>query len=187
MIDQLIKNTISIVSSDEDELELAMYGIKILSSNILTFLIVLMIGILLKEPISALIYLAILVALRRNMSGYHSKTYLGCLSITSLNFIIIAVIGKFLSIDFKEIIGLVFIIYSSIKIHISKPIVHKNRVVKDDTIQICDERKNKWLTIILVSATILYMMAKSGLIDWMEYFFAVSSSLMVVAVTIKSE
>lgn len=187
MINQLIKNTISIVSSDNDDLELAMYGIKILSSNSLTFLIVLTIGFLLKEPTVAIIYLTVLVALRRNMGGYHSKTYLGCLSITSLNFIIIVVIGRFLGPELKEIIGLMFIIYSSIKIHISKPIVHKNRVVKDDTIQICDERKNKWLTIILVSATILYMMAKSGLIDGMGYFFAISSSLMVVAVTIKSE
>lgn len=187
MINQLIKNTISTVSTDEDELELAIYGIKIIASNILTFIILLSIGFLVREPISALIYLGVLVSLRRNMGGYHSKTYLGCLSITSLNFIIIAVIGKLLSFDLKEIIGIILIIYSSIKIHISKPVVHKNRIVKKDTIQISNKRKDRWLNIILISATILYVITRLELMDMINHFFAISSSLMVVAVTAKSE
>jgi len=125
---------------NEDEAEIIFYGMKIIGTSILTSLIVILIGIIMGQAVSAVIYLGTLILLRRNVGGYHSKTYLGCLFITSLNFMIIVFLEKWLNQNLKEIIN------------------------KSNT------KKDIWLSIILALATICYVSTVVGLLDEINYF-----------------
>ncbi len=187
MIDKFIKSCILQSAIDEDEVEVIFYGMKIIGTSILTSLVIILIGIIMRQPMSAIIYLSVLILLRRNMGGYHSKTYLGCLFVTSLNFIIIALLEKWLDRNLKEIIGIIFIIYSTIRIYIAKPMVHKNRIVNEDIIDKSTIKKDKWLSIILALATICHALTVLGLVNEINYFFAISSSLMIVALSINNK
>ncbi len=160
---------------------------KIIGTSILTSLVIILIGIIMRQPMSAIIYLSVLILLRRNMGGYHSKTYLGCLFVTSLNFIIIALLEKWLDRNLKEIIGIIFIIYSTIRIYTTKPMVHKNRIVNEDVIDKSNIKKDKWLSVILALATVCHALTVLGLVSEINYFFAISSSLMIVALSINTK
>ncbi|WMM24592.1 accessory gene regulator B family protein [Tissierella sp. MB52-C2] len=183
MISQFIRRYVS-WSTTDDEIGVILYGMKIIGTSILTALIIVLIGIIMRQTVSSIIYLGVLILLRRNMGGYHSKTYLGCLFITSLNFIIIGLLEIYLDSTLKQILGIIFIIYSTVKIYTTKPIVHTNRTVDEDTINKSIVKKDKWLSVILVLATICHVLIVLDIVDVLNYFFAISSSLMVVALSI---
>lgn len=183
MINTFIRDFIAQSSTDEAEIELTIYGMKIIGTSILTSLAIIFIGIIMGQGLSALIYLGVLILLRRNIGGYHSKTYLGCLFVTSFNFIIIVILEKYLSQNLKELIGIIFIIYATVKIYMAQPMVHKNRIVNKDAIRKSSIKKDKWLSIILAFATICHILIALGILNEINYFFAISSSLMVVALS----
>lgn len=171
-------------SKDKDEIEIITYGLKILGSTFLTSVLIILSGVIIGHPISSLIYLSILFLLRRNVGGYHSKTYLGCLCITILNFLIVVLLENNLKQDYKEVLGIVFIIYSAIKIYSITPQVHKNRVINEETIEICNLKKNRNLSIILSIALINNIFVRIGLLYNINYFFIISTSLMIVALSV---
>lgn len=189
MLGQFIRYYIteSSIIRNEDDMEIIKYGMKIFGTSILTSLIIVILGILLGQPLTAIIYLSILILLRRNTGGYHSKTYPGCLLITSINFIIIVLLEKNLNHILKEIMGIIFVIYSSIKIYTSKPKIHKNRIINKEAINKSSIKKDNWLIIILALATVLHILAFKGLTNDINYFFATSSSLMIVALSINNK
>lgn len=180
----IINNFVLATFKDEEEIEIITYGLKILGTNILTALIILLSGIIVGEPISAIIYLFVLILLRRNLGGYHSKTYLGCLSLTILNFMIIVILQNNLKQSYTEIIGIIFVIYSTVKIYTTTPQVHKNRIINEKTIDRCNIKKNTNLSIILFATLIIHAFGKLDFINGINYFFAISSSLMIVALSI---
>lgn len=139
---------------------------------------------ILGQPISAVIYLGILIMLRKNVGGYHCKTYLGCLSITILNFMIIVFLENRLKQNFKEIVGVIFIIYSTIKIYSTTPKAHKNRTINKFTIESCNTKKNFYLGVILFITYIIHILIKLGFKSYVRYFFAIGASLMIVALSI---
>lgn len=179
----LIKNY-SMQTYEEEELEFIVYGLKILGTSILTSIIILLSGIILGQPISAVIYLSILIMLRRNVGGYHSKTYLGCLFITIISFFIIILLENVLIHNHKEIIGIIFIIYSTIKIYMTIPHAHKNRIINKETIENCNTKKNLNLSIILFIALVSHIFIRLDFKDYINYFFVISSSLAIVALSI---
>lgn len=187
MINQFIRTCISSSTIDQDDIQVISYGMLIIGTSILSSLVIILIGMIMGQTISAIIYLSILILLRRNMGGYHSKTFLGCLFITSLNFLIIVLLKKGLNRNTKEILGILFIVYSTIKIYMTRPMVHKNRIVNEDIIVKSNIKKDKWLSIILALATVCHALTALGLINEINYFFAISSSLMVVALSINSK
>ena len=186
MAGQFIRSCILQSTMDKDEIEVISYGIKIIETSILTSLVIILIGMIMGQTVSAIIYLSVLILFRRNISGYHSKTYLGCLFITSLNFIIIVILEKLLSQNLKEVIGILFIIYSTIRIYIAKPMVHKNGIANEEIINKSNIKEDKWLNIILALVTTCHALIALGLLNEINYFFAISSSLMVVALSIKT-
>lgn len=184
MINNIINNFVLETFKDEEEAEIISYGLKILGTNILTAVIILLSGIIIDKPISAIIYLCVLILLRRNVGGYHSKTYLGCLSLTMLNFMIIVFLENNLKQSYKEIIGIIFVIYSTVKIYTTTPQVHKNRIINEKTIDRCNIKKNINLSIILFVTLIIHAFGKLNFINGINYFFAISSSLMIVALSV---
>lgn len=185
MIGKIIKNYLE-QSNEDKEVEVILYGMKILGTSILTAMVIIILGIITGQAVSAIIYLSILILLRRNMGGYHSKTYVGCILITSLNFLLIVFMKGLLYEGVREILGIIFLIFSTVRIYKSKPSVHKNRIVNKDTIEKSNIKKNKSLSIIVFIATMCYIFQLIGLIEKCNYFVDISISLIIVALSIKN-
>ncbi len=171
---------------EPEEAEVVVYGLKIVGSSMLTAMIIILLGLIKGQTVSGFIYLTILILLRRNVGGYHSNTYIGCLLITSLNFLLMVFIGSILHGDTKEIIGIVFLVFSTVKIYKTRPSVHKNKVVDEETIGKSNLKKNIALSIIVFIAIIFYIFTHMGLIKECDYFFDISISLIIVALSTRN-
>lgn len=173
------------IVEDEAETEIILYGMKIIASHLITVMVVLICGLLLHSLDIAVIYLVTLLLLRRNVGGYHCKTYVGCLLTTTMAFILIALTNRWADQGVKEILGISFLIYSMIKIYRTKPLVNKNRAVSDGTIEKCNNKKTRYLSMLIITATIFHLLGKENIFDGYDYFYAISSTMMVIAFSIK--
>jgi accessory gene regulator B len=63
---------------EADEIEIYQYGYEIIISTIITFLIVLVSGVVLNCPSAALLYFLIFAMMRQICGGYHAKHYWSC-------------------------------------------------------------------------------------------------------------
>lgn len=173
------------IVEDEVETEIILYGMKIIASHFITVMVLLICGLLLHSLCIAVIYLVTLLLLRRNVGGYHCKTYVGCLLTTSIAFILIALTNRWVSQGVKEILGISFLIYSMIKIYSTKPLLNKNRVISDRTMEKCNNKKTRYLSMLIITTTILHLLGKGNMFDGYDYFYAISSTMMVIALSIK--
>lgn len=178
-------NRFIVEDEDEEEAAIILYGMKIIASHFITVMVVFFCGLLLHSLDIAIIYLSILFLLRRNVGGYHCKTYVGCLLTTTIAFILIALTNRWATQGVKEILGISFLIYSVIKIYSIKPILNKNRIVSDGTIERSNKKKTKWLSILIIIAIILHSLSRGNVFNGYDYFYAISSSMMVIAFSIK--
>lgn len=170
---------------DKDEVEIVLYGLKIIASHIVTVLVVLITGLLLRSMDIAVIYLTVLFLLRRNVGGYHCKTYMGCLLTTNITFMVIAVTNRWAIQGVKEILGIFLLLYSVIKIYNAEPVMNRNRIVSRDTIQKSNKRKVKWLSVLIITAIIFHSLSRQAILNSNDYFYAISSTMMVIALSIK--
>lgn len=169
-----------------EEKEIIIYGLKIMGSNFLTIFLIIILSLYIKQFEISIIYLSVLILLRRNTGGYHAKTYMGCLLTTVTGFVMIAFLNNKLNQDFKIIIGTSFLIYSILKIYITRPQVNKNKFVKEETIVKSNKRKNKWLIIFALLSCISYILVEINIIANYKYFFSINSSLMLIAISMKN-
>ncbi|MBR3415465.1 MAG: accessory gene regulator B family protein [Clostridia bacterium] len=117
---------------EEDDTDLYVYGLEVLISTICSFLTVLLLGIVLSEIITALIYLAVLIIIRRFTGGYHARTYIGCNLSCCVIFIVSLYISK--AVYFNLIptiiihsVGMILIVAFSPVENQNKPLSQKKR------------------------------------------------------------
>ncbi|MCM1221271.1 MAG: accessory gene regulator B family protein [Lachnospiraceae bacterium] len=77
---QLVKHKII----SEDAQDVYKYGVEIIVSSFIGFVIVTLVGIIFKALLQAMIFYVIFVALRSMTGGYHASTYLKCNTVFSL-------------------------------------------------------------------------------------------------------
>lgn len=173
------------IIGDEADAEVILYGMKIIISHFISVMVVLVCALLLHSLDIAAIYLVTLLLLRRNVGGYHCKTYLGCLLTTTIAFMLIALTNIWFAQGVKEILGISFLLYSVIKIVNIKPIINKNRIVNETTIEKSNKKKTKYVSILIIVSTILHLLGRMGIINGYDYFYAISSSMLVIALSIE--
>ena len=67
--------------------EVYQYGIEITISSILNVLLIILFGLIIRDIISAIIFLACIIPLRQLCGGYHASTYFKCNAIFVLSFL----------------------------------------------------------------------------------------------------
>lgn len=63
------------------------YGVELALSNSAGFLSIVLLSLLLREPLSALIFLVVFVSLRNFSGGFHAETYRSCFLITNTTYL----------------------------------------------------------------------------------------------------
>lgn len=168
---------------NQEDAQIVKYGLEIILLHIISTFLLIIVGILLGQVDISIVYLIVLVLLRKNTGGYHCKTFLTCLCTTGIGLILIIGGNKIITEGLKEIIGIIFILYAMIKIYLSTPRLSKNRMISEKVVQQCHKNKDKGLLILVGVSFILHSLSKTEVFMNYDYFYAISSSLMIVAFT----
>lgn len=122
------------------------YGIQLSLSTLASMCSIVMLGLLLKNPASAFIFLGVFFFLRLFSGGYHAPTYARCFLLT--NSVYLAVVGTSNLIVRFQLYHLlpVIVVASCVVVMVLSPIRNKRHPLFEKTY-----RKNRKIAVVLVS------------------------------------
>ena len=122
------------------------YGIQLSLSTLASMCSIVMLGLLLKNPASAFIFLGVFFFLRLFSGGYHATTYARCFLLT--NSVYLAVVGASYWIVHFQLYHLlpVIVVVSCVVVMALSPIRNKRHPLSEKTY-----RKNRKIAVVLVS------------------------------------
>jgi len=129
-----------------DERDIYVYGYEIIISSGITFMLLIITGLLFGKLIEAAAFFCVFYLLRRRTGGYHANTYFKCNLIFECNILLVMILSSLNIAFFAEIIiNLVsFLLCLTITI-IKAPVSNPNK-----PISICMQKKHKAWAIILI-------------------------------------
>lgn len=153
------------------------YGIQLSLSTLASMCSIVMLGLLLKNPASAFIFLGVFFFLRLFSGGYHATTYARCFLLT--NSVYLAVVGASYWIVHFQLYHLlpVIVVASCVVVIVLSPVRNKHHPLSENTY-----RKNRKIAVVLAAVECLLFLI---LCIWQIFrpYVAVSAmSLAAVAV-----
>lgn len=135
MISDISKRTAGFLSKNmiiETEYEeVYAYGIEILLSTILNFIVAFIIALISHEFVACLINLTAFVTIRIYAGGYHADTHLGCMTTLIGVLLIFIFVTKFISLELIMILSPILLIISAVIIFKYAPVEHPNKPLSD--------------------------------------------------------
>lgn len=146
---QLVKHKII----SEDAQDVYKYGVEIIISSLIGFIIVVLVGIIFKALLQAMIFYVIFVALRSMTGGFHATTYLRCNIIFSLVSMFTILFSKAASeIQLSvEMITLFFLPAVAIFLWLA-PVENPNKPIEE-------KKKIYWKLTAVIVSVLLYMLS----------------------------
>lgn len=130
--DFLCKN----LNIESDMVDVYKYGIEITMSSFLNIFWIVVIGMLLSDIISALIFLSVFVFLRSFTGGYHADTYFKCNLVFVLTFLIVYYVGNAIFVvengEIRMLILEVIALLGFAPVIAFTPVENKNKVITKD-------------------------------------------------------
>lgn len=119
---------------NREDVSIYTYGLEVLISTAFSFLTILVIGFLFSALFEAVLFLSVLVVIRRFTGGYHAKTYIGCNLSCSLLFVISLFLNSVLSFNLVVLIiihvsGIVIVMLIAPVENVNKPLSLSKRIV----------------------------------------------------------
>lgn len=153
------------------------YGIQLSLSTLASMCSIMVLGILLKNPASAFIFLSVFFFLRLFSGGYHATTYARCFLLTNSGYL--AVVGASYWIVHFQLYHLlpVIVVASCVVVIVLSPVRNKHHPLSENTY-----RKNRKIAVVLAAVECLLFLI---LCIWQIFrpYVAVSAmSLAAVAV-----
>ncbi len=167
---------------EKKDIDIYSYGLELLLNNIITVLLLFLIGFFLGAVGSTIIFTGIFISLKRYTGGFHCSTYGKCLVLTFLVYLLVVVPSMILTKEIQLIIGIVSLIYSVIYIYLSNPLASNSRPKTSQQVEECNKQKNNILVFILGIQMILLILGQDYTI-----FFVISNSLMAIAINMMIE
>lgn len=122
------------------------YGIQLSLSTLASMCSIVMLGLLLKNPASAFIFLGVFFFLRLFSGGYHATTYARCFLLT--NSVYLAVVGASYWIVHFQLYHLlpVIVVASCVVVIVLSPVRNKHHPLSENTY-----RKNRKIAVVLAA------------------------------------
>ncbi len=162
-----------------DKKEIYLYGFKLIISDIINFSIVLLLGTILNSTINAIIFLLLLLLVRRYTGGFHAKTFVFCRLCMIVSFVSVLALS-YLQQMFECPIAWNFTvnILCIVLISVFAPVEHHNKPLNE--MQRKNNRKKAIISSILVSVLSL-VLHKFG---YQEGVFISNTLLLIVILMI---
>lgn len=174
MVYVLLKNEII----ETEKIRVYQYGYEIILSTIITFIIVLISGIILNCLPAALLYFLIFAVMRQICGGYHAKYYWSCNTLFTIVTASVLLIFKFFPMETITEIHYTFLIFSVLVVFAYAPVENVNKPISEKQKAIF--RIISRITVVSVTAVScsVYSILKS------PYTKLIDFTLMAVAVSI---
>lgn len=159
---------------DDETCEVCQYGFEIIVSTGLGAFLVLLIGIISGELVSAVLFYFIFVGVRLFTGGYHASTHLRCKCLLCCSCLFVTIAAKYFIVFYNFILQEVGIILYLIPVFLYAPIEHKYAPMTEG-IKIANRKRAIGISLIIAVVQIpaYYLNRKISLI--------VTSSLFIVA------
>lgn len=135
MISEISKRTAGFLSKNmiiETEYEeVYAYGIEILLSTILNFIVALTIALISHEFVACLLNLTAFVTIRIYAGGYHADTHWGCMTTLVGVLLIFIFVIKVISLKLMMILSPILLIISAVVIFKYAPVEHPNKPLSE--------------------------------------------------------
>ena len=163
--------------NNEDK-NLIVFGLEVIVTTTITILSVLIISLILFNDIMFSIFFILpFILIRKYSGGYHAKTYMGCLILTNIMFVISTISS--LNSNNQIILNIILMIVSGIYIYFRSPIINKENPLSDK-----DIKKNRRYC----RASIIFLMCCYLLLIYLsinfKYINVLTNSTVIVAVLI---
>lgn len=169
----LLKNEII----ETDKIEIYQYGYEIIISTIITFLIVLISGIILDCLPAAILYFLIFAVMRQICGGYHAQHYWSCNTLFAVVTVSMLLLFKFFPMDGIGAIHYTFLLFSVLVVFVYAPVENENKPISEKRkVLFCKISRGAVVIIALVSCSV-YMLKS-------PYTKLIDLALMAVAVSI---
>lgn len=180
IIERISKNVVlflvktDTIENDDINKGFYQYGIEITISSILNFVLVMFIGTVIGHFADSIIFLLLLVLLRRFTGGYHANTYFVCNFICCMTFLGIILLEKVsLLFVISKYIAILLGVLSTFIIAIKCPIENPNKPIP--------QSRNKIYKTISVTFAITYLMVGLCLFYFdLKYGYLVLYTLLMV-------
>lgn len=163
-----------IADSNVEELQ---YGLEILLSSVLSLLIVIFWGLVLRCLIPAIVYFAIFAGVRQICGGYHANSYMQCNTLFFFVTALVLLFFRFVPLDDYLTFHYISLLLSALTIFCYAPIENPNKLL---------DEKQKHLFRIISRVTVTILAALSCLIYIIHVSMVkiVDCTLFVIAVSV---
>lgn len=121
----------------EDEIEIYQYGLEMIASTIVNCLIVVVIGMIMKELLAAVLFFIMFAIIRSCSGGYHADTYLKCNSIFAICLLCVLFWVKYVGSFYSIWCHLIFITIYIMLVVKYTPVENQNKPLTPDQSKRC--------------------------------------------------
>ena len=169
----------SIIEKGQEEIY--EYGMEQIISNLITICSVLFLSILFSSFIETVIFLTVIVVVRRYTGGYHAESYRMCFLTFLLTYIGAMLVIKIIPMHFQAAIGIGLITLSMIPVFMYAPIINENNPKNDGEIRKLRKVSIK-LAVIHELLIVLGFMALN--MKYHQYVLSAAISMFIIAILI---
>lgn len=160
----------------KEDREIYLHGTKLIISELLGTIVLLVIGLITGNLIEAIIYEVVISTTRSIMGGYHSNSYVGCIGVYSGFFLIGVIFLNYHHFSLNEL--LIIAGMGSLNIFVLAPVDHVNKVASVKKRQVYKLYSRITLLIYLIIMAALFNW-HSRYLDIFIYIFIVINILLV--------
>lgn len=171
MVHVLLKNEII----EAEKIEVYQYGYEIMLSTVITFMIVLVSGIVLNCLPAALLYFLIFAVMRQICGGYHAQHYWSCNTLFAMVTVSVLLLFKFFPMDGIGAIHYIFLLFSVLVVFVYAPVENENKPISEKR-KVLFRKISRGAVVIIALVSCLVYMLKS------PYTKLIDLALMAVAV-----
>lgn len=168
----LLKNKII----EADKIEVYQYGYEIMLSTVITFMIVLVSGIVLNCLPAALLYFLIFAVMRQICGGYHAQHYWSCNTLFAVLTVSVLLLFKFFPMEGIAAIHYTFLLFSVLVIFVYAPVENENKPISEKQ-KVLFRKISRGAVVVIALVSCSVYMLKS------PYTKLIDLALMVVAVS----
>lgn len=158
----------------EEDKEIYIYGNELLISSLIGIALVCIVGIILGEFLSTLVFLIVFVINRQFSGGYHASTFFKCSLIFLCDFLVVLFISKMMLLYYSPFVWIsLTVVHLAVIIDLA-PMENKNKPISPD------ERTKGRKKIIIIS---LFFELFSGLILFVDKKISITIALTLLSIS----
>lgn len=166
-----------------DKIEVCTYGLELIISDLIVFLIAILVSIITKTFIDTILLLGTFILLRHQLGGFHASSHFRCNIIFFIAYILAVIAIKYIPPEIIKYLVIIIGVFSEVIAFIYAPVEHPNRPISERK-----KVKFKKIGVILLSLFWIVSIALTILFSGIEsYALSIILGIFYVSISIVSE